>query len=366
MKLKILILCMLSISIAGCQKKNDKISLPSSWIGTIKMGDANPELVFYLYEDSLGQTAGHLGIPSKGIEKIPFDPPLIIEDSIKLNISAAQASYHGILNKSKKTITGTWKEGENTFSLVLSPLDQEIDYTTSKKASTTSLSLEFTSENFKYYSEKTKKEVLEELSNVLENNYARLTKKLSTRFDTEIDVLIYPDIKTFHKAINYPDAPDWVVGAASKNELKMVSPQNPGSVHTYESLIKAIVHELTHTIVLNFRDNGLVGLPNWLNEGYAYYEAGQLTQEEKKAVRAKALKKEIPSWQELSDANTSEFGNLGGYGISATIIDFLIKTYGIEKLKQYIINPETTEQIYNRTIKDLEQEWLDYIKNNNK
>ncbi|MFD2562110.1 hypothetical protein [Aquimarina rubra] len=64
------------------------------------MRDANPELVFYLYEESLGQTAGYLRIPNKGIEKIPLDSPLIIEDSIKLNISADQASYHGILNKS--------------------------------------------------------------------------------------------------------------------------------------------------------------------------------------------------------------------------------------------------------------------------
>ena len=47
---------------------------------------------------------------------------------------------------------------------------------------------------------------------------------MQTSFNSKIDVYIYPDLKTFHSAVNYPDAPDWVVGAASKNELKMVSP----------------------------------------------------------------------------------------------------------------------------------------------
>lgn len=293
------------------------------------MGDANPDLVFYLYKDSLGQAVGHLGIPSKGFQEIPFDKVLITKDSINLQISAAQASYIGVLNENKKVVKGIWKEGENTFPLVLTPLTTEIDYTNSKIVNSSSLNLELTSENFNYYSKKEDSKVLKELSTILESNYLRITKNMSTSFNSKIDVLIYPDLKTFHNAINYPDAPDWVVGAASKNELKMVSPLNPGSEHSYESLMKAIVHELAHTVVLNFRKQGLVGLPNWLNEGYAYYEAGQRTENEFHTIQSNLLNKEIPSWQELRDANTSQFGDIGGYGISATIIEFLIESYGI-------------------------------------
>ena len=200
------------------------------------------------------------------------------------------------------------------------------------------------------------------MSKILEANYIRITKDLKTNFESKIDVFIYPDLKSFHTAINYPDSPDWVVGAAGKNELKMVSPLNPGSVHSYESLMKAIVHELAHTIVLNLRKQGLVGIPNWLNEGYAYYQAKQITEAERKRIQTNLLNNKIPSWNELEKSNTSEFGDIGGYGISATIIEFLIESYGPEKLKQYIIEPKNVEKIYLISRKDLEVMWLKYLK----
>lgn len=325
------------------------------------MGEANPELVFYLYKDSLGQTVGHLGIPSKGIPKIPFDKVLISNDSIDLLISAAQARFMGVLNESKNVVSGIWKEGENTFPLVLTPLVMEIDYTNSKSVSSTSLSLELEGDNFNYYSGKEDSKVLKELAAILERNYLRITKNMSTSFNSKIDVLIYADVEAFHNAVNLQGAPDWVVGAASKNELKMVSPLNPGSEHSYESLMKAIVHELAHTVVLNFREQGLYGLPNWLNEGYAYYEAGQLTENDIRIIQSSQLSNEIPSWQELQNASTSQFGDIGGYTISATIIEFLVKSYGMEKLKQFIIKPESIEEIYNMSEKDMEKMWLEYI-----
>lgn len=362
MKYKILVLLFCTLLISGYSQQTNNSNIPSSWIGKIKMGDANPELVFNIFLDSLGQQAGNLGIPSKGIQGIALDKVLFKQDSVILEISAAQASYKGVLDDDRKVISGTWKEGQNTFPLVLRPLTGDVDYSNFKKENTSSLNLEFKSENFDLYSKKQDVKVLDDLSKVLESNYLRIIKDMQTSFDSKIDVFIYSDTKAFHKAINYPDAPDWVVGAASKNELKMVSPLNPGSVHSYESLMKAIVHELAHTVVLNFRKQGLVGLPNWLNEGYAYYEANQLTEAERKIIHTKLLKNTIPSWNELKKANTSEFGDMGGYGISATIIEFLIESNGLEKLKQYIIDPKNVENIYKISEKDLELMWLKYLK----
>jgi RNA polymerase sigma-70 factor (ECF subfamily) len=187
---------------------------------------------------------------------------------------------------------------------------------------------------------------------------------MQTSFNSKIDVFIYPDVQSFHNAINVPDAPDWVVGAANKNELIMVSPLNPGSAHTYESLIKAIVHEFTHTVVLNFRKNGLVGLPNWLNEGYPYYEANQLSESQRKLVQSNLINNTTPSWSELEKADSYQFGDLNGYPISATFIEFLIESYGIDKLKQFIIEPESVKKIYNMSKEDLEVLWLKHLKQN--
>ncbi len=362
MKFQILIFLLLIDPISGFSQQINGSIIPSSWTGKIIMGDTNPELVFDIFKDSIGQLAGNLGIPGKGIQGIPMDKVMITQDSIILNIAAAQASYKGVFNEDRKMIKGTLQEGPNKYPLVLMPLTREIDYTNCRREIPSSLSLEFKSEHFEFYSKKQDAEVLDALSKVLERNYIRITSNMRTSFNLKIYVFIYPDLKAFHSAINYPNAPDWVVGAASKNELKMVSPLNPGSVHSYQSLMKAIVHELTHTVVLNLRKQGIVGLPNWLNEGYAYYEAGQLTENERETIHANLLKYVLPSWVELKNANTFQFGDMGGYGISATIIEFLAESYGLDKLKQYIIDPESVEKIYNMSEKNLELMWMEYLK----
>ena len=362
MKFKILVLLFCTFSISGYSQQTNNSIIPSSWIGKIKMGDANPELVFNIFLDSLGQQAGNLGIPSRGIQGIALDKVFFNQDSIILEIFAAQASYIGVLDDDRKFITGSWKEGQNTFPLVLTPLVTEIDYSNFKRENTSSLDLKFNSEHFVFYSKKQDETVLDDLSKVLESSYLQICNNMKTSFDSKIDVFIYPNTKAFHIAINYPEAPDWVVGAAGKNELKMVSPLNPGSVHSYESIMKAIVHELAHSIVLNFRKQGLVGLPNWLNEGFAYYEANQLTEADRKKVHSSLLKNTIPSWNELKNSNTFEFGEMGGYGISATIVEFLIETNGYEKLKQYIVEPKNVENIYKISEKDLELMWLKYLR----
>jgi hypothetical protein len=362
-QLLIVLFCTIEFTVYS-QRSNESITL-SSWIGKIKMGDANPELVFNIFKDSLGQLAGNLGIPSKGIQGIPLSKVHIDQDSIVLEISAAQASYKGIFKNNSRTINGIWTEPNLLSPLILVPSNKEIDYDDFKKENPSSLNLGFTSEHFNFYSEEEDEEdeeVLENLSKTLESNYSRISKDMQTSFDSKIDVFIYPELKAFHTAINYPDAPDWAVGAASKNELKMVSPLNPGNAHTYESLMKAIVHELAHTVVLNFRKQGPVGLPNWLNEGYAYYEAKQLTNAQRTLVHNQLLNNKIPSWNELEKADTVQFADINGYPISATIIEFLVGSYGLDKLKQFIIEPESVEKIYDMSQEDLERLWLEYLK----
>ena len=358
-KLLLLLLC----TIAGCSQQKNKSIAPSSWIGKIKMGDANPEVVFNIFKDSLGQLAGNLGVPSKAIQGIPLSKVHIEQDSIVLESSVAQLIFKGVFEKDRKTISGNWIEPQLTSPLILVPLTKTIDYDNFNKENTSSLNLEFESKHFDFYSEKEDTKVLDSLSKAIESNYLRITKDMQTSFNSKIDVFIYPNVKAFHSAINLPDAPDWVVGAASKNELKMVSPLNPGSQHTYKSLMKAIVHELTHTVVLNFRKQGLVGLPNWLNEGYAYYEGKQLDESQREIVHAQLLNNTLPTWNELEKANSYQFGDLNGYPISATIIEFLVKSYGIDKLKQFITEPKNVENIYKMSKEDLEVLWLKHLKN---
>jgi hypothetical protein len=226
-----------------------------------------------------------------------------------------------------------------------------------------SLNLTKESQHFKFYSTNGDIKVLDSLAITLEKNYSRITNHLRIQIDKKINVKVFPNVKSFHAAINYPDAPDWVVGSCIGYELFMVSPLNPGSVHTYESLMQVIVHEFVHIAVYYACGNKVVtGLPKWLNEGYAQYEAGQVNEHIRKSVESSLREKAPPTWTQLDTASAMEFGYMNGYGLSVTIVEFLVVTYGIDKLVSLIKEPENIETIYGLPENTLEKQWIQYLK----
>lgn len=206
--------------------------------------------------------------------------------------------------------------------------------------------------------------VLDTLASVLEANYARITQHLGIQMENRTDVRIYPDVKAYHSAIGYPDAPDWMVGGSWNGKvLMMVSPLHPGSIHTYASLMQVVVHEFVHIAVVCAQDaKGLACLPRWLNEGYAQYEAGQINDRVRKSAAASMSTATPPTWAQLDEASDMEFGNMNGYAVSVTIVDYLVTTYGIGKLVQLIKAPESCEAIYGLPESALEQQWVGYMK----
>lgn len=227
---------------------------------------------------------------------------------------------------------------------------------------TDSLSLAKESQHFAFYSTKGDIGVLDSLAIILENNYVRITDRLGIQIEKKINVKVFPDLKSFHAVIHYPDAPDWVVGSCIGDELLMVSPLNPGSVHSYESLMQVIVHEFVHIAVYYACGNKVVTvLPKWLNEGYAQYEAGQINEHIRRSVESSLREKVPPTWAQLNNASAMEFGHMNGYGLSVTIVEFLVVTYGIDKLVLLIKEPENMEAIYGMPENTLEKQWIQYI-----
>lgn len=219
------------------------------------------------------------------------------------------------------------------------------------------------SQHFIYYSTDGDIEVLDSLARTIEKNYSRITNHLKIQLDKKINVKVFPDVKTFHAAIHYPDAPDWVVGSCNGDELMMVSPLNPGSVHTFESLMQVIVHEFVHIAVSYARgDKGWTTLPRWLSEGYAQYEAGQVNEHIRNIAESSVTGNTHPTWKQLETASVIEFGNMNGYGLSVTIVEFLVDTYGIDKLVQLIREPENLVTIYGLPGYTLEKQWIQYLK----
>lgn len=188
-----------------------------------------------------------------------------------------------------------------------------------------SLKLAKESLHFGFYSTNGDIKVLDSLATTLENNYSRITNHLGIQINKKINVKVFPNVKAFHAAINLPDAPDWVVGKGSANELMMVSPLNPGSSYTYESLMQIIVHEFVHLAVYYTRaDKGMAGFSKWLSEGYAQYEAGQINNPIERIVVLSFKETAPPSSEQFASVSVLEFIQMNGYAISVTLVEFLV------------------------------------------
>lgn len=221
-----------------------------------------------------------------------------------------------------------------------------------EKADTIKLRKE--SEHFKYSSTKSDKEVLDDLEENLESNYDRIAKDLNVTLEEKIDVAIYPNIDEFHKAIGMEDAGDWLVGVAGTSEVAMVSPLNPGSVHTYDSLMSVIVHEYTHILVMNLN----VDTDTYLNEGIAVVEANQIDNNTKYYLREIAKLDKLPSIDEMKN-NYS--GLEQPYFLSGGFVEFIINDYGYDGIINLIKKPDDLEIITGSTKENLEKSWKEYI-----
>lgn len=219
------------------------------------------------------------------------------------------------------------------------------------------------SQHYSFYSTRFDLKVIDSLANTLESHYTRITNHLGVQINKKIKVKVFPSVKDYHAAINFPDAPDWVVGSVYADGIMMVSPMNPGSVHTYESLMQVIVHEFVHLAVYYARgEKWMIGSPRWLNEGYACYEAGQIDDNIRNYIESSLSEKAPPTWTQLESSSELEFGNMGGYGFSMLIVEFLIDTYGIDKMVLLIKEPEKIETIYGLSKDVLEKQWIQYLK----
>lgn len=210
------------------------------------------------------------------------------------------------------------------------------------------------SDHFNFYSTKADKKSLDDLEESLESNYERIAKDLQVTLDEKIKVTIYPNISDFHKAIGMMAAEDWIVGAAINNQILMVSPLNPGSVHTYDTLMKTIVHEYTHVLVSKIKYRTDV----YLDEGIAEVESNRVDNNAKYYLKEVAKADKLPSIDEMKN----NYGKLEQpYGLSGGFVEFIVNKYGYDKIIDLIKEPDDIENIIGSTKEEIIAKWSEYI-----
>ena len=90
------------------------------WEGTLDPGaQAKKRILVHISAEGDGSLKGTIDYPDQSTSGIGITAITYQEPTLHFESSSMQASYDGAMNKDNSEITGTWKQGGATLSLIL-------------------------------------------------------------------------------------------------------------------------------------------------------------------------------------------------------------------------------------------------------
>lgn len=191
-----------------------------------------------------------------------------------------------------------------------------------------------------------------------------LTRKVGQIFELlrykpsgKITIEIYEDLQAFHQAVHEPDAPDWFMGMIEGSTIKIASPLQPGPEHTYESILKSVVHLFTMYVVKEINPD----TPKWLYQGLGGYQAELMTEPYiRDSIAQQVESGEIPGLEDLND-NSWAFETKKGFQFSYTLAAFLLKQYGASALNRFIRSPINFKEAFGCSEASFHRSWKEWL-----
>ncbi len=189
----------------------------------------------------------------------------------------------------------------------------------------------------------------------LERSYHKILGDFKIEKIPMTTVRIYPNVKSFHQGINFPNAPDYVLATAfGKDDFRMPSPNSVGAEDSL-NLIKYVAHEFTHCVHLNidYAPNN----PSWLWEGVANFEADWFFDPKEIDV---IKNKQFPPFATLNNGMDYMLGyviieaikNIWGFDAVINLIKKRGNTLAVLKINQAQFEEKIYDHIYKKYIQN--------------
>ncbi|WP_246451811.1 hypothetical protein [Alkalicella caledoniensis] len=206
------------------------------------------------------------------------------------------------------------------------------------------------------------KECIDEVFEVLESSYNRITSVFKEKLEEKLIVEVYSEHKELLTALGFPNGPDWIRGGIGAGKILIASPLNPPPGSQFDNVVNTAVHEFVHKII----DKINADTPRWLNEGIASFEAKDNSENWiRKTVKHGIDTSEIPTFDDLDTGNDFQtFFNGNGYQFSYTMVEFIVSQFGYDNLIEFIKEPTDFAGVFGATKEQLQGQWVEYIKGN--
>ncbi|MGE0207290.1 MAG: hypothetical protein AB7R69_05585 [Candidatus Babeliales bacterium] len=223
------------------------------------------------------------------------------------------------------------------------------------------LSLYKETDHFKIYCTDVDCAVADNILDEAEVFFEQLTSDFNHKFEgSKILFNIYPDLVSFHKAIAWDAAPDWVVAFHDKNSTTMCSPLNPGPHHSYASLMKSSKNGLVQFFIHDTFKGQTI--PRWLYQGVTLYKTNYYSDQSINELFYEDGS--LPLFEQLENVeDTLAFDKLNGFSASFWMVRFLNERWGWNTILGLLENYSNFEAILGITKKEFGEHWIEFIKN---
>jgi hypothetical protein len=190
----------------------------------------------------------------------------------------------------------------------------------------------------------------------------RLEGDVGIQLDAQINIFIYGSSADMREAVLYIQ--DWAGGVAFSGYNIILIGVPPGIADTWGAA--TVRHELAHLVIGRFGESCLGGSrPNWLNEGLAVYSEGEPDNETVTDIENAIEANSFYPVRSLNGAFPShDSGANLAYSQSYSLVNYLLETYGPEKMQELILTlaegegyDEALEQVYGFNADGLEVDW---------
>ncbi|MEQ8555880.1 MAG: basic secretory protein-like protein [Cyclobacteriaceae bacterium] len=210
--------------------------------------------------------------------------------------------------------------------------------------------------NFSIFYESLKESTLTDIEKLLEETYVNINQVFDIDDSIKTKIIVCRNVNDFQRRsfglVKSIKLDDWVVGVAIKDLAVVASPESPGSIYNYETLLGVLSHEYVHTYL--WRLNPHINI--WLNEGFAAYFSNQKQE----------ITGDPPSFDDMSSNETNIFVKSNGYVYSYYYMEYLLNNYGRKEIIDLVKTGDYSKSL-GASKKEIYTNWIEYLeKNQNK
>jgi len=172
---------------------------------------------------------------------------------------------------------------------------------------------------------------MKSIAEALEHSYGRITTDLEINPDQPIQVYVHPTQRSLHSALGLLDGPKWLRAGHIWGLLHMAPKECFNDI--------SAEHAAVHTFLLLLIQKINPAVPYWLQQAVSTYYSGWMTKE-----KIEALNFDFQNFPELIKdhgmlSSYISFKEIHGYEWGYTVIDYIVKQYGINQLADFLRNP---------------------------